>query len=207
MSGKSGRAAKAGETVLVVEDEVLLRLTIAAYLRDCGYEVIEAADADEAVLVLQQPELDIDVLFTDIEMPGAMDGFGLAQWTRANRPGLDVILTDRHRAPRRQRRGPPVRGRPDTEAVRAAIGARPHSPALGGAAAQAAGGQAEKAIAAAGSGRRAIISLIVKAKSVVQSVPHGSLSVPKPHRQFFAGRLKSGRENGNRTAREPCLRP
>jgi len=92
MSGKSGRAAKASETVLVVEDEVLLRLTIAAYLRDCGYKVIEAADADEAVLVLQQPELDIDVLFTDIEMPGAMDGFGLAQWTRANRPGLDVIL-------------------------------------------------------------------------------------------------------------------
>jgi CheY-like chemotaxis protein len=88
-----GQAAKAGETVLVVEDEVLLRLSIAAYLRDCGYSVIEAADADEAVLVLKQPDLDIDVLFTDIEMPGAMDGFGLAQWTRANRRGLDVILT------------------------------------------------------------------------------------------------------------------
>ena len=44
------------------------------------------------MLVLKQPDLDIDVLLTDIEMPGAMDGFGLAQWTRANRPGLDVIL-------------------------------------------------------------------------------------------------------------------
>ena len=161
MSGKSGRAAKAGETVLVAEDEVLLRLTIAAYLRDCGYKVIEAADADEAVLVLQQPELGIDVLFTDIEMPGAMDGFGLAQWTRANRPGLDVILTGT--APRAVNSAAHlVRGRPDTEAVRAAIGARPHSPALGGAAAQAAGGQAEKAIAASGSGRRAIISLIAR---------------------------------------------
>ena len=93
MSSRSGQAAKAGETVLVVEDEVLLRLSIAAYLRDCGYSVIEAADADEAVLVLKQPDLDIDVLFTEIEMPGAMDGFGLAQWTRANRRGLDVILT------------------------------------------------------------------------------------------------------------------
>ena len=93
MSSSGEQAAKAGETVLVVEDEVLLRLSIAAYLRDCGYRVFEAADADEAVLVLKQPDLDIDVLFTDIEMPGAMDGFGLAQWTRANRPGLDVILT------------------------------------------------------------------------------------------------------------------
>jgi CheY-like chemotaxis protein len=92
MSTSGEQSAKAGETVLVVEDEVLLRLSIAAYLRDCGYQVIEAADAEEAMLVLKQPDLDIDVLLTDIEMPGAMDGFGLAQWTRANRPGLDVIL-------------------------------------------------------------------------------------------------------------------
>jgi len=93
MNSSGEQATKAGETVLVVEDEVLLRLSIAAYLRDCGYKVIEAADADEAVLVLKQPDLDIDVLFTDVEMTGDMDGFGLAQWTRANRPGLDVILT------------------------------------------------------------------------------------------------------------------
>jgi len=93
MNSSGEQATKAGETVLVVEDEVLLRLSIAAYLRDCGYKVIEAADADEAMLVLRQPDLDIDVLFTDVEMTGDMDGFGLAQWTRANRPGLDVILT------------------------------------------------------------------------------------------------------------------
>ena len=93
MNSSGEQATKAGETVLVVEDEVLLRLSIAAYLRDCGYKVIEAADADEAVLVVKQPDLDIDVLFTDVEMAGDMDGFGLAQWTRANRPGLDVILT------------------------------------------------------------------------------------------------------------------
>jgi DNA-binding response OmpR family regulator len=85
-------SAKAGETVLVVEDDILLRLSIAAYLRDCGYRVIEAADADEAVLVLKQPDLEVDILFSDVEMPGAMDGFALAQWTRANRPGLDIIL-------------------------------------------------------------------------------------------------------------------
>jgi CheY-like chemotaxis protein len=92
MSSKTRRSAKTGEIVLVVEDEVLLRLRIAAYLRDCGYKVIEAADADEAVLVLKHSGIKIDVLFSDVEMPGAMDGFALAQWTRANRPGLDVIL-------------------------------------------------------------------------------------------------------------------
>ena len=77
----------------MVEDEVLLRLAISEYLRDCGYKVIEAASADEAMLVLTKSELEVDVLFSDIELPGGMDGFALAQWTRANRPGLEVILT------------------------------------------------------------------------------------------------------------------
>jgi len=80
-------------TVLVVEDEVLLRLVISEYLRDCGYKVIEATNADEAIVVLQQPQLAVDVIFSDIEKPGSMDGFGLAHWARSNRPGLDVILT------------------------------------------------------------------------------------------------------------------
>ena len=93
MTDKQQPSSAISETVLVVEDEVLLRLIISEYLRDCGYKVIEAADADEAVLVLKQPDLVIDVLFTDIEMPGSMDGFALAQWSRSNRPGLEVILT------------------------------------------------------------------------------------------------------------------
>ncbi len=79
--------------VLVVEDEVLMRHAISEYLRDCGYKVIEAASADEAMLVLTKSQLEVDVLFSDIELPGAMDGFALAQWTRANRPGMEVILT------------------------------------------------------------------------------------------------------------------
>lgn len=93
MTDKAPVSSAIGETVLVVEDEVLLRLVVAEYLRDCGFKVIEAAHADEAVMVLKQPDLRIDVLFSDIEMPGSMDGFALAQWTRANRPGLEVILT------------------------------------------------------------------------------------------------------------------
>lgn len=79
------------QTVLVVE-EVLVRLALADYLRDCGYKVVEAASAEEALLVLKEAALAVDVLFSAVELPGAMDGFGLAQWTRANRPGLEVIL-------------------------------------------------------------------------------------------------------------------
>ncbi len=93
MTDKAPVSSAIGETVLVVEDEVLLRLVVAEYLRDCGFKVIEAAHADEAVMVLKQPDLRIDVLFSDVEMPGSMDGFALAQWTRANRPGFEVILT------------------------------------------------------------------------------------------------------------------
>ncbi|MBA1154685.1 response regulator [Microvirga mediterraneensis] len=80
-------------TVLVVEDEVLIRLVIADYLRECGYRVHEAVNAEEAVSILQSPEVSVDVVFSDVEMPGSMDGFGLARWIRTNKPGTEVILT------------------------------------------------------------------------------------------------------------------
>jgi DNA-binding NtrC family response regulator len=80
------------ETILVVEDDILVRMPIAHYLRDCGYRVIEAANADEATTVLLHQETRIDIVFSDIEMPGSIDGFGLARWIRDHRPGLDVIL-------------------------------------------------------------------------------------------------------------------
>ena len=70
----------------MVEDEVLIRLVIADYLRDCGYRVHEAVSAEEAILILQAPEVSIDIVFSDVEMPGEMDGFGLARWVRANKP-------------------------------------------------------------------------------------------------------------------------
>ena len=80
------------ETVLVVEDDVLIRIAISEYLRECGYRVFEAANAAEALAVLQKAEVEIDVVLSGVEMPGSMDGFGLAQWIRENRPGLDVVL-------------------------------------------------------------------------------------------------------------------
>lgn len=79
-------------TVLVVEDDVLVRNIVAAYLRECGYDVIEASGADEAIRVLQA-DVRVDIVFSDVNMPGSMDGFGLAQWVRHERPWLKVILT------------------------------------------------------------------------------------------------------------------
>ena len=80
------------ETVLLVEDDVLVRLVIAGYLRDCGYRVLEAASADEALRLLERDEPRVDVVLTDIEMPGQMDGFALAQWLRRERPSIEVLM-------------------------------------------------------------------------------------------------------------------
>jgi DNA-binding NtrC family response regulator len=68
-------------------------MAIAQYLRDCGYKVIEAVSADEAMAVLQHAETNVHIVFSDIEMPGSIDGFGLSRWIRVHRPDLDVILT------------------------------------------------------------------------------------------------------------------
>ena len=54
--------------------------------------MIEAASADEAILVLMRTDIGVEIVFSDVEMPGSMDGFGLSHWVRANRPGLDVVL-------------------------------------------------------------------------------------------------------------------
>lgn len=79
-------------TILVAEDEVLVRVTIADYLRECGFQVVEAGSADEALIILNS-EVPVDLVFSDVQMPGTMTGFGLAQWIRQHRPDLKVILT------------------------------------------------------------------------------------------------------------------
>jgi CheY-like chemotaxis protein len=79
--------------ILVVEDEFLIRTMISDYLQDCGYKVYQAASAAEAIQVIQSDGVSIDCVFTDIRMPGEMDGFGLCNWIRKNYPGLLVILT------------------------------------------------------------------------------------------------------------------
>ena len=76
----------------MVEDEFLIRAMLSDYLQECGFKVLEASSADEAVGIIENVDVVIDLVLTDIRMPGAMDGFGLAQWVRTNQPNMPVIL-------------------------------------------------------------------------------------------------------------------
>jgi CheY-like chemotaxis protein len=83
---------QSGSTIVVVEDTVLIRMAIAAYLRHCGYRVIEAASSDEALIVLQHHKAAIHVLFSDAEVSGALDAFALTQWVRKHRPEIRLVM-------------------------------------------------------------------------------------------------------------------
>jgi CheY-like chemotaxis protein len=78
--------------VLIVEDAVVLRMSVAHYLRGVGYCVVESGDAQEAINVVASG-VQIDLVFTDIGMPGDMDGKGLAELLAVEHPELPVILT------------------------------------------------------------------------------------------------------------------
>jgi CheY-like chemotaxis protein len=79
--------------VLVVEDEVLVRFALADYLRECGLKVYEARCAEEAIQLLSFYKGEIDVVFSDLKLPGGMDGFELAAWLKRHRPELPFVLT------------------------------------------------------------------------------------------------------------------
>ena len=82
--------------VLVVEDEVLVRMGIADHLGEHGFTVLEAADADEARDILDGNR-DIGAVFTDIDMPGSMDGLKLAAIVRDRWPPVRILVTSGHR--------------------------------------------------------------------------------------------------------------
>jgi CheY-like chemotaxis protein len=77
--------------VLLVEDEGVIRLVTGDALRDEGFEVIEAWNGDEGALMLDGPD-HIDVLFTDVRMPGSLDGLDLAKLARRRFPTLPVLV-------------------------------------------------------------------------------------------------------------------
>ncbi len=78
-------------TVLLADDDVLTRLSVAEYLRGCGFLVIEAAGGDEAkTILLKGPP--IDLLFADAELADPEGGFGLARWARRYKPEVSVML-------------------------------------------------------------------------------------------------------------------
>jgi CheY-like chemotaxis protein len=82
--------------VLVVEDEAIVRMDIAGQLSDAGYDVFEAGTADEAVSLLEA-NASIRILFTDIDMPGSMDGLKLAAAVRHRWPPVKIVVTSGHR--------------------------------------------------------------------------------------------------------------
>ena len=85
--------------ILVVEDEVLVRMMLADVLDDAGFQVIEAAHADEALRVLEAG-LEIHAIMTDVEMPGgSMNGFALARTVREQRPDIGVLIASGRAAP------------------------------------------------------------------------------------------------------------
>lgn len=77
--------------VLLVEDEGLIRMVASQTLQDEGVEVMEAWNGDEAARLLDGPD-NIDVLFTDVQMPGTLDGLDLAMHARRRCPGLPVLV-------------------------------------------------------------------------------------------------------------------
>jgi CheY-like chemotaxis protein len=77
--------------VLVVEDEMLLRMRAVDMVEDAGFTSVEAVDADEAVAILESRS-DIALLFTDIQMPGSMDGLKLAHAVHQRWPPIKIIL-------------------------------------------------------------------------------------------------------------------
>lgn len=78
-------------TVLIVERDVLIRSSVAQYLRQCGYRVIEAANTDEALVVLQEDTVPLDVLLVDAMAAGSLNGFEVAQEAKVLRPGIETL--------------------------------------------------------------------------------------------------------------------
>jgi CheY-like chemotaxis protein len=97
MSGATGSSpsrsqAQACSTILLVEDEVLVRMMIADELREAGFTVIETATPHQALDVLTH-EFDVKLMLSDIQMPGNMDGLALARLVRAAYPAIKIALT------------------------------------------------------------------------------------------------------------------
>jgi DNA-binding NtrC family response regulator len=80
------------ETIVIVDDEVLVRAAIADYLRGCGYKVLEAASAEEALALLEADSVPVNVVLSAVALRSRMDGFGLLRWIREHHPEIEVIL-------------------------------------------------------------------------------------------------------------------
>ena len=80
------------KTILVLDDDVLVRKPVVQLLRECGYRVLEAASTDEAIGILEKTAIPVDVVLSEIDIPGSMNGVGFAQCARSIRPELKILL-------------------------------------------------------------------------------------------------------------------
>ncbi|WP_346730791.1 response regulator [Bradyrhizobium sp. 62] len=78
--------------VLVVKDEPLLMMMAAEVITELGFEVIEARHADQAIAILEKRS-DVHVVFSDVHMPGSMDGLKLAHYVRRRWPPVKILTT------------------------------------------------------------------------------------------------------------------
>jgi CheY-like chemotaxis protein len=81
--------------ILVVEDEFLVRMVAVSVAQDSGFDVLSAGTADEAIKILESRS-DIRLVFTDVNMPGSMDGLRLAHAVRNRWPPIELIVTSGH---------------------------------------------------------------------------------------------------------------
>ncbi len=93
-AGADARLEKGGgETILLVEDNKMVRKTVARQLAMLGYQVIEAASGDAAAPILEQADRRIDLMLSDVVMPGKLNGYALARLAHERRPGMKIVLT------------------------------------------------------------------------------------------------------------------
>jgi DNA-binding NtrC family response regulator len=87
--------------IVIVEDEFLLRLVAATFFEEAGFTVYQASNAHEAIALLELYD-DIRAVFTDIHMPGSMDGLKLAHYIKGRWPPVKLIITSGHARPRKE---------------------------------------------------------------------------------------------------------
>jgi CheY-like chemotaxis protein len=91
-SRPTGGKPRATESVMVVEPDVLVRMTVAEYLRECGYRVVEAITGEEALKILGAG-VKVDTVMSAVKLQGTMDAFALAQRIRNDFSAIQIILT------------------------------------------------------------------------------------------------------------------
>ena len=90
-----GEPMRPSVAVLIVEDEPLIRMGAVYIMEDAGFEVYEAGSADAAIALLELHK-EIRLIFTDVDMPGSMDGLKLAHYVRGRWPPVKIIVTSGH---------------------------------------------------------------------------------------------------------------